>query len=474
MSRLLIDPDSKPVTLPKLNFFSTPGTVTEIEKTKIVKLKPIATLEGARELEFKYPGSDNEAVDISKTVLYMTVILYKKNGNAITDHISIAPCNALGYFIFKNFKMYLGDTLIDSSSDMYGHQNMLTMITNYSAEALKTHFSSTLWYSDDAGEFEPFNSTVDIKTPVRAASGTVGTADYLAAVTEDVYYARNEVNISHENRRIDSAKNREIEMMIPIQVPITNQNRCLPPRLPFRMVFTKADAETYLCAGSSVTASDYDIKITRAELWITKLQLENSKAQATELMWKTIPVKIPILREQMIYHTVDSGHKHVVIPNLRIGRLADGVQIFFMKSPNFIGGYTKHPSFYEHMYLESIDLRWNSESISGMPITMNYKTATYHQPWLLLSKPYFRKNRPIYITYYNFMRGYCVYNINLSNDTYSSTGTYYPVVRSGGILEAHFKFTDPTPGPIVIGFKFFLNNQININSDLSVTHDFDP
>jgi len=479
MSRLLIDPDSKPVTLPKLNFFSTPGTVTEIEKVSITKLKPIATLEGARELEFKYPGSENEAVDISKTTLHLWVKLVRKDGTAITTEITIAPCNGLGHTIFKNFRMYMGDTLVESSSDMYGHQNYMTVISNYTLEGIAAQFLSALYRMDDAGEFENFLSTTDIKVPAVTGSdavGTSGTQGYKPAVPASaaVLYKHSELNNGFDIRRDALKLNREVELIVPIQMPTTNHGRCFPPRLPFRMVFTKADAETYLCTGPGVNGSLYDIKITRAELWVTKLQLEHTKAQAVEMMWKTIPVKIPILREQMLYHTVDSGHKNVLIPNLRIGRCPDAVEIFAMKSVNFAGSYTTNPQLYEHFNLESIDLRWNSESLPGMPIVMDYKKGNYMQPWTLLSKRYFRKNRGIFVSHWAFTRGYCFYHIDLTNDAYSSSGMYYPIVRSGGILEVHFKFADPLTQAITFGFKFFSNNQMNINSDLTVTHDFDP
>src|SRR5439155_22492988 len=235
----------------------------------------------------------------------------------------------------------------------------------------------------------------------------------------------------------------------------TNQSRCIPPRVNLKFQFTKADPEFYFLADPLVNASDYEIHISKAELWIHKLELSENKVKADELTWTKRPVKIPLLREVMSYQTIDKNHKTITIPNLHLGQVPDRIQMGLITSEAFSGSYKTNPFNFEHFSLESIDFQLNSESLPGMPITMDYKNYNYQQPFNLLTKDSYRKDRGLYISHYAFSRGYAIYNIDTTPDSYTSLGVYYPIVRSGGMLDLHLKFAEPPSKAFTIVFKFF-------------------
>jgi hypothetical protein len=465
MSRLLVDPESKPVTLPKFNWYATPGTVTEVEKLSVVKLLPLASISDARVFDFQYIATDNEAVDISKTKMNLIIELRRKNGTPITDRINLAPINGIGHSLFQNCKIYIGDTLVDTSSDMYGYSNYFTVVLNYSDQGIQSNFVSSMYRMDTAGKLDLFKTVHDVKiAAVEAGTGV--------QASNAVYYPSEDVNGSFFIRSHIMEKNREYELLVPIQMPLTNQSRTIPPRVNLKFQFTKAEPDFYLMADTGVTGSDYEIRIVKAELWIYKLQLERTKLLANEVSWRSKAVKIPILREFMTFQTVDKNHKTVTIPNLHLGQVPDRILMGIVKSTHFSGSYSTNPFNFEHFNVESIDFRLNSESLPGMPIQMDYKRGNYQQGFHLVGKDWYRKNRAQFITHYAFSRGYAIYNIDTTCDNYSSMGLYYPVVRSGGILDLHLKFSEVSNSPLTIVFKFIFNNQITIEHDLSVTFDY--
>jgi hypothetical protein len=466
MSRLLVDPESKPVTLPKFNYYSTPGTVTEIEKRSISKLQPLASISGARTYEYQYLGTTNEAVDISKTQKYLRIQLRRKDGVAITTPLNIAVINGIGHSLFKNCKIFAGETVLDTSSDLYPFQNYFTVVLNYESSDINAQFLPALYRMDDNGKMEIFKTTADVKL------AAITNASDSTKNREAVYYKSDEVNHSFYVRNHILEKNKEYELLVPMQMSLTNQSRVIPPRVDLKFQFTKADPEFYLTADTGINGSEYEIHITKAELWIHKLQLENSKVMANEMVWRTKPVKIPILREFMTYQTIDKGHKNVTIPNLHLGQVPDRIIFGILKSETFSGSYNTNPFNFEHFNLESIDFRLNSESLPGMPIEMDYKNDNYMQAYTLLTKDWYRKRKGHFISHWAFSRGYAIYNIDTSHDNYSSVGAHYPVLRTGGILDLHLKFSEAPTVPICIVFKFIFNNQINIEHDLSVTFNY--
>src|SRR5271170_2250351 len=284
MSRLLVDSDSKPVTLPKFNYFSTPGTITEIEKLVIVRLLPLASLSGARVFEFHYIATDNEAVDISKTKLRLTIELRRKDGKKITAHISIAPANGIGHSLFQDVKISMMDVPVDTTSGMYQYSNYYTVVLNYSEQALLANFTSSMYRMDIAGKMEVFKNTFDVKTAAVAASTVTnsdGTTTNIAEVKE-VKYSDKDTNHGFFIRSLFMEKNKEYELIVPIQTSLTNQSRVIPPRVDLKFQFTKADAESYLLANNPgiIDASEYEIHISKAELELEKLQLERTKLHA--------------------------------------------------------------------------------------------------------------------------------------------------------------------------------------------------
>lgn len=469
MSRLLMDTDSKPVLLPKFKYFSTPGTTTEIEKTYILKLSPLATIHGARVFEFQCIGTSNEVIDINKTKLKMKIKFKRKDGNPITNFSTLrfGPVNGIGHSIFQTLKIWIGDQLVNSSGDMYPLLNQIQVLFNYELPAIVAQFHNQAMYDFDRNnQFQNYNYPNDIRIPAVPAATNVPAREAIA-------YTHLDTNVSFYNRNNFLGYDKEVELLIPIQMSLTNQSRVIPQRTDLRFQFTKGDPEYYLMGNTEgITPSDYDIEITFAELWITKHIIEDTKLAAQEEIWKKMPVKIPIFREVTSFHTMQSGFQDITIPNLHLGQVPDRIIFGIMRAENFSGSFKTNPFYFEHHNLESIDFRLNSESLPGMPIKMDYANNNFMEAYSLLTKPWYRKNKGHYIAPHSFPHGYGLYNIDTSHDGYSSVGAFFPVLRTGGVLDLHLKFSTAPDYAIVLVFIFYFNNMIKIHYDSSVTYDY--
>lgn len=91
-----------------LDLFPLPSTKTNIESGKWVQYKPIATFTFDSPIEFVVPGSGEEYIDLSQTMLEITLSIVKLPGKVITNDDKVklvAPINNWLHSLFIQIDM---------------------------------------------------------------------------------------------------------------------------------------------------------------------------------------------------------------------------------------------------------------------------------------------------------------------------------------------------------------------------------
>lgn len=137
----------------ELDLFITPATNTSILNGGWFEINPTSSLSIGTPIEFRYEGSSNQYLQLSKTSLYLQISMYKdKEKIKTTDEV--APVNNLLHSLFSQIELSFNGQSFENSNNVYPYKAYLTDLLNYGQDSKNSYLQSSLFYKDDAGQFD--------------------------------------------------------------------------------------------------------------------------------------------------------------------------------------------------------------------------------------------------------------------------------------------------------------------------------
>lgn len=155
-----IHPFSDECTTSQLELFRIPSTVTAIDSERWFHYKPSAALTSSNWIDFRIAGTE-EFIDLSSILLEVEIAVTLSDGTALPTaaaaqtsppniYDSIAPVNSFFSSLFQQVDLYLNNTLVTSSSNLYHYRSYLDNLLYQSREGKKTYMFSYFWDESEA------------------------------------------------------------------------------------------------------------------------------------------------------------------------------------------------------------------------------------------------------------------------------------------------------------------------------------
>lgn len=138
-----INQHQKITTKSELDLFATPPTQTSVESGKLVFFRPISTIANDAPIEFYIPGSGDEYIDLSRTMLYLKVRITPKNEikDKTEKTYSVAPMNNWLHSLFSQVDISLNQKCVTPPSNSYMYRSYIEHLLNFGTDAKKKSFN---------------------------------------------------------------------------------------------------------------------------------------------------------------------------------------------------------------------------------------------------------------------------------------------------------------------------------------------
>ena len=218
----------------ELDLFSPPVYQTAVEEGSWDKIAPLPGY-NSNTVEFHYSGTD-EYPDLEQTYLYLKVSIRKRtatqtdqNATPITENDKIAPVNNFMHSIFRSATLYINNTAIENTNDMYAYRAYIENLLSFSKSAKDTHLNNCLFIKDTPGSM---NYVEPQHFSLTETSSTADVVKHLKSVNES---GANEGLFERKKR----FNNDSVELWGPVQIDMFNTNRYLLNNVSFRLVLTR-------------------------------------------------------------------------------------------------------------------------------------------------------------------------------------------------------------------------------------------
>uniref|UniRef100_A0A1Y1KU41 Uncharacterized protein n=1 Tax=Photinus pyralis TaxID=7054 RepID=A0A1Y1KU41_PHOPY len=132
----------------ELDLFALPATQTSIESGEWVFYKPLSSLTDDAPIEFVIPGSGNDYLDLSHTMLYITARIVKQDDSILGVGDVVGPANNWLHTLYSQVEICLNQKLVSPPNNTYAYRAYIETLLNYGLEAKTSHLGCSLWHND--------------------------------------------------------------------------------------------------------------------------------------------------------------------------------------------------------------------------------------------------------------------------------------------------------------------------------------
>ena len=388
-----------------LCIFDKPGSQTDILKSSMVDYYPISSIGSGGPIEFHIPGNAEDYVDVNDIALYMKFKVLKADGTNITDADKVGLNNLPIASLFQDVSLTLGETQIEGGQMCYPYRAYFNTVMQFQPSAQFSHMQAFGWFKDDAGKFNDEN------------------------------------NNGFKSRQAMIADSKDCELMGPLYLDFTNQERYLISQTDMRIKFTPNKAEFALNAYGATR--DFKIKFTDMILYVARAEVNPSVINGHAAGLKRHNAFYPIIHNELITFTIPKGQQSYTKDRLFPDQAPKSLMIAMVENDAFNGNIEKNPFHFEHFDLNKIALYRDGVSIPGRPFTPDFDNGKFIRSYLntIRTMNYYNSDDTNGLTPKMFANGYTIYAYDLTPEK-DITASYNQGITSKNLrLELFFKNT---------------------------------
>ena len=332
-----VHPHSTACSKSELDLFTVPPTQMAVDQGFWVDNRPISGV-SQNSLEFQIVGTD-KYLDLSKTILLLSLKITKANGDDLGDGEKVAPGNNFLHTLYKQVDLFLNGIQVSQSSGTYSYKSLIETILNYGSDAKHSLLTGSLYYKDTAG-------AMDVTDPT-----TAGTNDGL----------KKRYKFTKKSHTVDLFGILHCDMMFSERLLLNNVDVTIK-LIPNSSAF---------CLLSGEASPDYKISIQSAVLKVQTVKISPS-LQLLHLkeLEKGINAKYPIRRIDCRTYTIPRGNPSLHKDDLFNGQRPQRIVLGMVDSGAFNGSYTKNPYNFKLYGATSIKLNVNGEMTPFQPLNL--------------------------------------------------------------------------------------------------------
>lgn len=421
----------------ELDLFALPATQTSIENGQWIYYKPISSLSDDGPIEFQIPGTGDDYIDLSHTLLHIKAKIVNQDLTPLLSTTTVAPVNNWLHSLFSQLDVYLNQKLVSPPNNTYGYRAYIETLLNYAPHAKQSHLTCGIWYEDTAGNM---NSTDDS-------------------------------NKGFMKRHNLVKESKEVEMIGHLHGDIFNQEKFLINGVEMSVKLVRSrDAFNLMCSSSDVKLK---VCIVDATLMVRKARINPSVLLAHQKVLATTTAKYPITRAEVKVLTIPSGIQGKTLDNVFLGQVPKRCIIGFIDNTAFNGSLLKNPYDFNNYGINSFSLYIDGMQIPSKALQPSFHnnlfTSTYHT--LFSGTGIHFLNEGNGISRDTYANGYCLMAFDLTPDLSANSTAHWNLIRHGSVrIEVRFETALMQTVNCIVYAEF--DNVIEIDKNRNVTVDF--
>ena len=438
--------DSSECIKSELDLFLTPSTNTSIVNGGWFEINPTSSLSPGSPIEFRYEGSNNHYLQLSRTSLYMQVSFYKEKDKKVEEADEIAPVNNFLHSLFSQVELSFNGQNFENSNNVYPYKAYITDLLNYGQDSKNSYLQSSLFYKDDAGLFDAIKfKRTDANDQSPLNSGFL------------------------KRKSILNNGKGTIELIGRLHCDIFNSDRYLINNVSMNLKLIPSRPAFCVMGNSELKLN---LNIDNALLIVRKAQINPSVMLGHAMALEKTTAKYPIKRVVVKQHTVGAGVSSKVISNISQSLLPSRVVIGMVSNKAYDGAFELNPFNFQHFGLTKLNLMVDGQSSPYYkPLEFNFDNYQYIRGYYSLfeniDKPVFATGNDI--SREDFPNGYSLFAFDLTPDLCS--GDQFNMIKTGN-LDVAITFKKGIDNSIVVLFYMEYDNLVEINNKYEVSYDY--
>ena len=323
--------------LSPLELFSVPPTQISIDHTRYAEYRPIATLSANQVIDFVVPGSVDEYVNLTNTLLYLK-IKFKKNATTdlnAAESAHVTPNRLLLHSLFSQLDVTLNGKLASNATDQHGYRSYLQSLLNYGSDAKKTQLTAALWLDPD---------------------------DRKAVIKESA----------------------EVELLGRLHSDIAMQDKLIlnNVEIKFRFVPNKPAFSMIVAAAGITDGLSPIIEFLDMALFIERVKPAASILLAHARALAVGTAKYVFRKTDIKVHTIVSGSKSAQFDNIFQGQVPSRVVLGLVNHNAYNGDLSKDSFYFQHYDLSSLAITVDGQMVNGKPLDLDFTKNNYVQAYI--------------------------------------------------------------------------------------------
>ena len=334
----------------ELDIFSLPPTQTAIENIYYQEVRPISQLSGNSPIEFIVSGQNGmEYMDLKRSKIFVKVNITHSDGSKLLSTQYVGPCNLLLHSLFSQADVTMQGKTVTSSTSYYPYKSYIETLLSYGPAVKQSQLTAALWKKDTSGSFDD--------------------ADVHSGLNLGLY---ERANYFRESKTVD------LEGFL--HHDLFNLNRFILNQVAVGIKLYRTKPE--FCLMTNESNADFKINIEDIVLKVCKIQVNPAVIYAHADVLKNTPALYPFTKTEIKMMAIPSGQVSFTWDNMFQGLRPTKVVVGFVSSEAVVGNYGLNPFNFEHFFLHSICLYFNSIPASGNAM----KRSTSKRDWLTLNR----------------------------------------------------------------------------------------
>ena len=420
----------------ELELFALPPTQTSIEYGQWNHYKPLSSLTDDGPIEFVVPGHGDEYIDLSHTMLNMTVQILKSDGTVLTENDNVAPVNYFLHALFSQVDVFLNQKLVSPPGNTYAYRAMVETLVHYGPAAKLSHLQTALWFKDTAGHMDSMSAA----------------------------------NKGYMDRSALAANSSAFDMMGHLHGDVFGQERFVPNGVEVRIKLVRSrdsfSLMTDLPGGAKVHILDATLLMRQAKL-SPKILIAHAKALAMSSF------KYPVTSVDVHVQTIAKGVQGTTLNNVFLGQQPKRCIIGFVSNKSFNGDFAKNPFDFQHFGLNFLSLYRAGQQVPSKPLQPNFEKNLYILAYqaLFAGTGIHFLNEGNSISRHEYPRGYCLFAFDLTPDL-SANSTIHWTLQQQGSLSIELRFDKALTETVNCIVFAEMDNLIEIDKSRNVIVDF--
>lgn len=329
--------------IPQLQIFDQKGIQYSILKTDQVMLKPLASIENSKVIQFLDQGYGDDYRNLNSVYLHLKAKMHhvKDDGTAdakdeITDkNLNVYPVNNLLHSLFRQITLTLNGKQIAQNSQNYAYRAYFENLLNWEPDSAAQHLSSIIWKVDTPKKFDSFGE-----------------------------------NLNGIDRGLLFPLGEEIDLVGRLHLDMLNTTKYLVNNVDFGLTFELAPQDFYLMKKTSTIKSE--LKILDAALYMDHIKLNPEVLLTHQRILQQKNALYPYKRCDVRNFTIAQNSTSFSIDNVCNGILPEFVLIAMVDNDAYQGKHDKNPFNFQHFGLTSFNASINGIEISPRKLEFDF------------------------------------------------------------------------------------------------------